>query len=99
MVLGQEEEETICLPFAMRSFLVAVVISLSPANLARIKAATDLAYPALDPALRLYLNQQLLESTSYYEVTDWLDRLPLTAAYCAGERLRLGKRKTRTEAN
>jgi len=57
------------------------MLTLSPADLARVKQLTDRAYKYLHPDVRLYLNEQLLECTNWSEYADWATRLDATAKY------------------
>lgn len=57
------------------------MLSLSPTDLARVKALTDRCYPLFSPLLRTIFNEQLLESRDYGEYLDWLERAELTYLY------------------
>ncbi len=57
---------------------VGPVITLSPAQLERVKALSTQAYPYLARPVRLELNRQLLESRYAWEVEDWIERMQAT---------------------
>lgn len=61
------------------------MITLSSADLARVKDLTERCYPHLHPVVRAYLNEQLLEASAYWEFTDWCERVELTIQFYEGK--------------
>lgn len=62
------------------------MITLTPSQIAQVKALTNLAYPLFSLMLRTIFNEQLLESRGLYEFEDWMERVELTRQYFEGSR-------------
>ena len=61
------------------------MIALNPTDLARVKALTNQLYPYLHPAVRTYMNEDLLAAKAYWEVDEWIERMQLTLDFYQGK--------------